>query len=122
MKYRIDIIDLFYLHRVDPRTPIEESVGAMANLVREANIEIERVQGLTPELASELTTLYEQTRSQSAFDYDELEEEEKTKISKLPTVLIRGTNGVLAEITANHAMTFESWCSQNVRVIPSDDF
>lgn len=38
-----------------------------------AHVEIERVQGLTPELASELTTLYEQTRSQSAFDYDELE-------------------------------------------------
>lgn len=29
----IDVIDLFYLHRVDPNTPIEESVGAMAQLV-----------------------------------------------------------------------------------------
>ncbi len=29
----IDVIDLFYLHRVDPKTPIEESVGAMARLV-----------------------------------------------------------------------------------------
>jgi len=29
-----DVIDLFYLHRVDPRTPIEESVGALAGLVR----------------------------------------------------------------------------------------
>jgi aryl-alcohol dehydrogenase-like predicted oxidoreductase len=28
-----DVIDLFYLHRVDPRVPIEESVGAMASLV-----------------------------------------------------------------------------------------
>ena len=28
-----DVIDLFYLHRVDPRTPIEESVQALASLV-----------------------------------------------------------------------------------------
>jgi aryl-alcohol dehydrogenase-like predicted oxidoreductase len=30
-----DVIDLYYLHRVDPDVPIEESVGAMAELVRE---------------------------------------------------------------------------------------
>jgi aryl-alcohol dehydrogenase-like predicted oxidoreductase len=30
----IDCIDLYYLHRVDPTVPIEETVGAMAELVR----------------------------------------------------------------------------------------
>ena len=30
----VDYIDLYYLHRVDPRVPIEETVGAMAELVR----------------------------------------------------------------------------------------
>lgn len=34
----IDTIDLYYQHRVDPRTPIEETVGAMANLVREGKV------------------------------------------------------------------------------------
>ena len=29
-----DVIDLLYLHRVDPRVPVEESVGAMQDLVR----------------------------------------------------------------------------------------
>jgi len=29
----IDHIDLFYLHRIDPAVPIEESIGAMAELV-----------------------------------------------------------------------------------------
>lgn len=29
----VDVIDLFYLHRVDPEVPIEETVGAMAELV-----------------------------------------------------------------------------------------
>ncbi len=33
-----DVIDLFYLHRVDPTVPIEDSVGAMADLVRAGKI------------------------------------------------------------------------------------
>jgi aryl-alcohol dehydrogenase-like predicted oxidoreductase len=31
-------IDLYYLHRLDPRTPIEDSVGAMAGLVAEGKV------------------------------------------------------------------------------------
>ena len=34
----IDTIDLYYQHRVDPRTPIEETVGAMADLVKEGKV------------------------------------------------------------------------------------
>ena len=33
-----DVIDLYYLHRVDPKTPIEETVGAMARLVAEGKV------------------------------------------------------------------------------------
>ena len=33
-----DHVDLYYLHRVDPRTPIEETVGAMAELVAEGKV------------------------------------------------------------------------------------
>jgi len=33
-----DVIDLFYLHRVDPKVPIEESVGALASLVRAGKV------------------------------------------------------------------------------------
>src|SRR5438552_3947045 len=31
-RLNVDVIDLFYLHRVDPNTPIEDSVGAMSEL------------------------------------------------------------------------------------------
>ena len=31
-------VDLYYLHRVDPRVPIEDTVGAMAGLVREGKV------------------------------------------------------------------------------------
>ena len=34
----VDVIDLYYLHRVDPQTPIEDSVGAMADLIREGKV------------------------------------------------------------------------------------
>lgn len=34
----VDVIDLYYLHRVDPDVPIEDSVGAMADLVRAGKV------------------------------------------------------------------------------------
>jgi aryl-alcohol dehydrogenase-like predicted oxidoreductase len=34
----VDVIDLYYLHRVDPNVAIEDSVGAMAELVREGKV------------------------------------------------------------------------------------
>jgi aryl-alcohol dehydrogenase-like predicted oxidoreductase len=34
----VDHIDLYYQHRVDPKTPIEETVGAMAELVKEGKV------------------------------------------------------------------------------------
>ena len=37
-RLNIDTIDLFYQHRVDPAVPIEETVGAMAELVREGKV------------------------------------------------------------------------------------
>ncbi len=37
-RLRVDVIDLYYQHRVDPETPIEDTVGAMADLVREGKV------------------------------------------------------------------------------------
>jgi aryl-alcohol dehydrogenase-like predicted oxidoreductase len=34
----VDVIDLYYQHRVDPTVPIEETVGAMAELVAEGKV------------------------------------------------------------------------------------
>jgi aryl-alcohol dehydrogenase-like predicted oxidoreductase len=33
-----DVIDLYYIHRVDPTVPIEDTVGAMSGLVREGKV------------------------------------------------------------------------------------
>ena len=34
----VEVIDLYYQHRVDPETPIEDTVGAMAELVRQGKV------------------------------------------------------------------------------------
>ena len=47
----IDTIDLYYQHRVDPNTPIEETVGAMSRLVEEGKV---RFLGLSEASASTL--------------------------------------------------------------------
>jgi aryl-alcohol dehydrogenase-like predicted oxidoreductase len=37
-RLQVDTIDLYYQHRVDPKVPIEETVGAMAELVRQGKV------------------------------------------------------------------------------------
>jgi len=37
-RLKIDTIDLYYQHRVDPEVPIEDTVGAMADLVRQGKV------------------------------------------------------------------------------------
>jgi aryl-alcohol dehydrogenase-like predicted oxidoreductase len=37
-RLRVDTIDLYYQHRVDPNTPIEETLGAMAELVKAGKV------------------------------------------------------------------------------------
>ncbi|QSQ11670.1 aldo/keto reductase [Myxococcus landrumensis] len=53
----VDVIDLYYLHRKDPNTPIEDTVGAMAELVREGKVRhlgLSEVDGDTLRLASKV--------------------------------------------------------------------
>jgi aryl-alcohol dehydrogenase-like predicted oxidoreductase len=37
-RLRVDVIDLYYQHRVDPTVPIEDTVGAMAELVQQGKV------------------------------------------------------------------------------------
>jgi len=37
-RLKTDVIDLYYLHRLDPTVPIEDTVGAMADLVRAGKV------------------------------------------------------------------------------------
>jgi aryl-alcohol dehydrogenase-like predicted oxidoreductase len=45
----VDVIDLYYQHRTDPDTPIEETVGAMAELVAEGKVRYLGLSEVSPE-------------------------------------------------------------------------
>jgi aryl-alcohol dehydrogenase-like predicted oxidoreductase len=45
----VDTIDLYYQHRVDPGTPIEDTVGAMADLVRAGKVRYLGLSEASPE-------------------------------------------------------------------------
>lgn len=44
-----DVIDLYYLHRIDPTVPIEETVGAMAELVKQGKVRYLGLSEVLPE-------------------------------------------------------------------------
>ncbi|MDE2361312.1 MAG: aldo/keto reductase [Hyphomicrobiales bacterium] len=45
----VDVIDLFYQHRVDPKTPVEETFGAMAELVKAGKVRALGISEAKPE-------------------------------------------------------------------------
>jgi aryl-alcohol dehydrogenase-like predicted oxidoreductase len=48
-RLELEHVDLYYQHRVDPRTPIEETVGAMAELVAEGKVRFLGLSEAAPE-------------------------------------------------------------------------
>ena len=48
-RLNMDHVDLYYLHRVDADTPIEETVGAMAELVKEGKVRFLGLSEAAPE-------------------------------------------------------------------------
>jgi aryl-alcohol dehydrogenase-like predicted oxidoreductase len=54
-RLKTDYVDIYYLHRVDPTTPIEETVGGMADLVRAGKV---RYLGLSEAAADTIRRAY----------------------------------------------------------------
>jgi aryl-alcohol dehydrogenase-like predicted oxidoreductase len=63
----IDTIDLYYLHRKDPDTPIEETVGAMAGLLREGKIRAIGLSEVSPETLKKAHATHPITAVQSEY-------------------------------------------------------
>lgn len=63
----IETIDLYYLHRVDPDTPVEESAGAMAELVREGKIRAIGLSEASPDDIRKAHQVYTVTALQSEY-------------------------------------------------------
>jgi aryl-alcohol dehydrogenase-like predicted oxidoreductase len=66
-RLQIDCIDLYYLHRVDPDTPIEETVGAMAKLVQEGKVRFLGMSEASPETIRRAHAVHPITALQSEY-------------------------------------------------------
>ncbi|MGH7969785.1 MAG: aldo/keto reductase [Limisphaerales bacterium] len=66
-RLRVDTIDLYYQHRVDPATPIEDTVGAMAQLVQEGKVRYLGLSEAGPETLRRACTVHPITALQSEY-------------------------------------------------------
>ena len=73
----IDTIDLFYQHRVDPSVPIEETVGGMAELVKEGKVRHIALSEAGPETLRRAAATHPITALQSEYSLWERDVEEK---------------------------------------------
>ncbi len=63
----IDTIDLYYQHRVDPNTPIEETIGAMSKLVEEGKIRFIGMSEASAKTLRRANKVYKVTALQSEY-------------------------------------------------------
>ena len=63
----VDHIDLYYQHRVDPRTPIEETVGAMAELVQEGKVRYLGLSEASPDTLRRANAVHQITALQTEY-------------------------------------------------------
>jgi aryl-alcohol dehydrogenase-like predicted oxidoreductase len=62
-----DYIDLYYQHRVDPDTPIEETVGALAELVQEGKVRYIGLSEAAPETLRRANAVHQVTALQTEY-------------------------------------------------------
>jgi len=63
----VDTIDLYYLHRVDSNTPIEETVMAMGNLVKEGKLKAIGLSEVSPETLRKAHAVFPVSAVQSEY-------------------------------------------------------
>lgn len=73
----IDTIDLFYQHRVDPSVPIEETVGGMAELVKEGKVRHIALSEAGPETLRKAAAVHPITALQSEYSLWERDVEDE---------------------------------------------
>jgi aryl-alcohol dehydrogenase-like predicted oxidoreductase len=72
----LDHIDLYYQHRVDPDTPIEETVGAMAELVQEGKVRYLGLSEAGPETLRRACAVHQITALQTEYSLWSLDPED----------------------------------------------
>jgi aryl-alcohol dehydrogenase-like predicted oxidoreductase len=84
-RLKIEIIDLYYAHRLDPDIPVEETVGAMAELVKEGKVRYLGLSECTPDDLKRAHAVHPITALQS--EYSLLTRDVETEILPLTKAL-----------------------------------
>jgi aryl-alcohol dehydrogenase-like predicted oxidoreductase len=66
-RLNVEYIDLYYLHRVDPKVPIEDTVGAMAELVRAGKVRYLGLSEVSPQTLERAQRVHRITAVQSEY-------------------------------------------------------
>ena len=96
-----DYIDLYYQHRVDPKTPIEETVGAMAELVKAGKVRYIGLSEADPDTIA---------RAHAVYPISALQTEYSLWSREVPIATIPGTRSI--------ERLQENWTSQDVVLRP----
>jgi aryl-alcohol dehydrogenase-like predicted oxidoreductase len=110
----VDVIDLYYQHRVDPSVPIEDTVGAMARLVQLGKVRYLGLSEAAPETIRRAHAVHPITAVQSEFSLLYRTEAEET----LPTLRERGISFVAYSPLGRSLLTGSV---RRVEEIPEDD-
>ena len=80
---KTDYIDLYYMHRLDKNTPVEETVGAMSDLVREGKIGYIGLSEVSSETVTRANAIHPITAVQSEYSMFERTVEERGVLKTL---------------------------------------
>ncbi len=113
-RLKIETIDLYYAHRVDPNVPVKETVGAMAELVKEGKVRYLGLSECTPEDLKRAYAVHPITALQSEY-----------------SLLTRGVEDAILPLTRELGITFVPFAplgrglitnKLDVRSLASNDF
>ncbi len=122
----IDTIDLYYQHRVDPAVPIEDTVGAMADLVREGKVRHIALSEAAPETIRRAAAVHPITALQSEYSIWERDVEDgilktccELGIGFVPYSPL-GRGFLTGTITSLDALPQDDWRRRDPRYAPEN--
>jgi aryl-alcohol dehydrogenase-like predicted oxidoreductase len=114
-RLKVEVIDLYYQHRVDPKVPIEETVGAMADLVKAGKVRYLGLSEAAPATIRRANAVYPISALQTEYSLWSREPEEEI----LPTLRELGIGFVAYSPLGRGFLTGQF---KTIDDLPADDF
>ncbi len=113
-RLNVEVIDLYYAHRIDPKVPVEEMIGAMADLVKAGKVRYLGLSEASPNTLRKACAIHPISALQS--EYSILSRDVEKEI--LPTCIELGITLVPFSPLARGLMTN----TLNLAALPDSDF